>query len=95
MSGEYQVRTQDLESFSFEHWSFEVCKDYCRKGTVVVSTYKERYGISLTLRWYRWYKPFGFCKYTRRFNLFWLRVNWSWLYRNKVDKIVYEHPENE
>lgn len=95
MPGEYQVRTQDLDGISLESWSFEKCKYYCRKGTVVVSTYKKRFGISLTLLWHRWYKPFDFCKFSRRFNLLWLHVNWSWNYRNKVDKIVYEHPENE
>lgn len=55
----YQVRSADLKGISFEHRDLETCKRYCRKGYVIVSTYRKKsaFRISLTLfgKRYHWW----------------------------------------
>lgn len=88
--GGYQVRTKDLTGISFQDYSLETCKRYCRKGYVVVSTYRKCFGIEIRISWMKWYKPFQFVRFSKRFNILWLNVSWNYLTTERPDKVVWE-----
>ena len=91
----YQVRSEDLSGISFQDYSLENCKRYCRDGYVIVSTYKKRFGIEIRIGWLKWYKPIQFSKHTQRFNILWLHTWWSYLTTEIPDKIVWKPNFND
>lgn len=91
----YQVQSKDLTGISLTNYDLETRKRYCRKGDVIVSTYRKKFGIEIRISWMEWYKPFQFVynRISRSFNILWLHVNWNYLNTERVDKVVYENKE--
>lgn len=91
----YQVRSKDLSGISFQDYSLEICKKYCRDGYVIVSTYHKRFGINIRIGWTKWDRPIWFSKNMRRFNILWLHVCWDYLTKEVPDKIVWDPQSNK
>lgn len=89
----YQVRTSDLEGISFEHISLEKCKEYCRKGYVVCSTYRKKFAFRVSFTFGPKYWWFHYDKYARSLDILWLGICWEWLWTNRPLEIVYRKDE--
>lgn len=87
----YQVRSADMTGISFEHRDLETCKRYCRKGYVIVSTYRKKgaFRISLTLgKRYRWWY---YSKYSKLLDIAWLNIRWEWIYFDRPLEVVWKN----
>lgn len=89
----YQVRTADMEGISFEDYSLEKCKEYCRKGYVVVSTYRKKFAFRVSLTFGPRYYLFHYERFGRMLNILWLSIRWEWLWTNRPLEIVYRNDE--
>lgn len=89
----YQVRTADMEGISFEDYSLEKCKEYCRKGYVVVSTYRKKFAFRVSLTFGPRYYLFHYERFGRMLDVLWLSIRWEWLWTNKPLEIVYRNDE--
>lgn len=89
----YQVRTADMEGISFEGYSLEKCKEYCRKGYVVVSTYRKKFAFRVSLTFGPRYYLFHYERFGRMLDILWLSIRWEWLWTNKPLEIVYRNEE--
>lgn len=86
----YQVRPVDLEGIFFEHRCLDECKRWCRKGYVIVSTYRKKGGFRISLTfgkryWWWWH----YDKYGK--SLAWLNIRWEWIYFDLPLEIVYRN----
>lgn len=89
----YAVVTEDFSATSFSDYSFETCKRYCRKGYVIIRTYRKKMGYQFRICWYKWYKPFELRSKWGRFNLLWLHVNWDVINHDEWEKEVIWRPD--
>lgn len=87
----YQVRSADLERISFGHYSLEQCKKYCHKGRVIVSTYKKRFALRISLTFGPKYYWFHYSKYSQDIQILWLFIHWEWLTIDKPLDIVWRN----
>lgn len=83
-----------MSGISFQDYSLECCKRYCRPGYVIVSTYKKTFGIEIRVGWLKYYKAIQFSKITRRLNILWLHIWWDYLTTEVPDKVVWK-PNSE
>ncbi len=90
----YQVRTADLEGISFEDYSLAKCKEYCRKGYVVVSTYRKKFAFRLSVTIGPMYYWFHYSRFSRVLDILWLSIHWEWLWTNRPLEIVYRNSED-
>lgn len=90
----YQVRTADLESISFEDCSLAKCKEYCRKGYVVVSTYRKKFAFRFCITIGSKYEWWRYSKFGHTLTIAWFCFHWEFLWTNKPIEIVYRNPED-
>lgn len=85
------MRTADLEGISFEDRSLENCKRYCRKGYVIVSTYRKKSAFRVSLTFGKWYRRWHYSKYEKSLNIAWFYVRWEWIYSDRPLEIVWRN----
>lgn len=79
--------TRDLSAYSFEAYTVEECKQYCRDGYVIVERIPYVCGVDLSMIWHPWIRP---RKGLRYLCLGLLSFNWSWEYNHKCGSIVFD-----
>ncbi|MCM1224839.1 MAG: hypothetical protein NC548_61355 [Lachnospiraceae bacterium] len=87
----YQVRSADLEGISFEGHSLEEYKRWCRKGDVIVSTYKKRSGLRIILTFGKWIHLWSFRPRWKELEMGWFYIRWEWIYIDKPIEVVYKN----
>lgn len=90
----YQVRTADLSAISFEDYSLAKCKEYCRKGYVIVSTYRKKFALRLCVTIGPKYEWWCYNKFGRTLTIAWMCFHWEWLWTNRPIEVVYRTSES-
>lgn len=85
----YAIMGKDLNSYSFEDESLEVCKRYCRGTDVIVEQIPYVTGFTITIEWLKFYKPFRFKYYPK--NILWVHWVYRRAYSHKNGKIVFNN----
>lgn len=91
----YAVVNKAMTGCSISDQSLETCKRYCRNGDVIIRTYRKLLGYNLNLYWMKWDKPFSFRFTWNHGNFFWLHLNWSKIYTDQWEKVVFWEPEGK
>lgn len=89
----YAVVTEDFTATSFSDYDLDTCKRYCRKGYVIIRTFKKKIGFDLRVFWRKWYRPIEFRLRWREFNILWFHVRWNDFSIDEWEKIVVWKPE--
>lgn len=87
----YQVRSADLEGISFEDYSLEECKRWCRKGYIIVSTCKKKSGLRIILTFGKWFHWWRFRPRWKELEMGWIYIRWEWIYIDEPLEIVYKN----
>lgn len=91
----YAVVTEDFSATSFSDYDFETCKRYCRKGYVIIRTYKKKIGYEFRICLRKWYKPFVFRPRWREINVLYLHINWNTIDIDEWEKVAIWKPNEK
>jgi len=84
----YAVMSSDLTGISIDSEYLDDIKQYCHHGDVIAERIPSVCGISITIKFLKFWKPFYFRAYALK-NILWFHWIICKEYRHKTGKIVY------
>lgn len=91
----FAVVTEDFSATSFSDYNLETCKKYCRKGYVIIRTYRKKVGYAFRISFRKCYKPFEFRLRFREFNLLYIHISWDAICFDEWEKEVIWRPNTD
>lgn len=89
----YAVMSEDFQGISFQDFSLETCKRFCRPGYVIVKTMRGIMGFEVRVCWFDYYKPFEWRR--GHGNIFYLHLNFNKVFHDIYTRDVVWKPDNK